>query len=189
MCLLAGALLAALPAGAAALGSSTSSSAATATTTTGTGGTSTGTGTGTSAPTTSKPSASATVQQCITSETQSERSATFAGEMSAITGATKMEMQIGLLERAPLETAYRAVSAPGLDTWMHSAPGVKVYKSLDQVTNLAAPADYRGVIRFRWLNAKGRVVRSLELRTPRCQEPGEPSTLGGSTTTTSATGD
>ena len=41
-----------------------------------------------------------------------------------------------------------------------AAPGVKVYKYLKQVTNLAAPAFYRGVVRFRWLNAKGKLIKA-----------------------------
>ena len=76
-----------------------------------------------------------------------------------------MAMRIDVLERLPDELVFHTVTAPGLGVWHSSAPGVKVYKSLKQVTNLSAPAVYRGAVRFRWLNAKGRLLKSAELRT------------------------
>jgi hypothetical protein len=119
----------------------------------------------------SKLTVSATLDQCVTSEEQDERSATFAGEMTAVAGTAKMEMRIDVLERTPEETLYRTVSAPGLGVWRSSAPGVKVYKYLKQVTNLTGPAFYRAAVRFRWLNAKGRLIASTELHTRRCEQP------------------
>jgi hypothetical protein len=123
-----------------------------------------------------KPAVSATVEQCATALVQSERSATFAGEMTTIAGAARMEMRVDLLERAPGEMLYRTVSAPGLGVWRVSADGVRTFKSIQQVTNLSAPAFYRGAVRFRWLSAKGRVIKQQELRTPRCEQPIVPST-------------
>jgi hypothetical protein len=124
-------------------------------------------GAGTPAPT-AKPPVSATLEGCTTSEQPSERTATFAGEMSMIPGAAKMEMRIDVLERAPAEEAFHVVSAPGLGVWRWAAPGVKTYRYLKEVTNLAAPAFYRGSVRFRWVNAKGKLVKAYQLRTPRC---------------------
>jgi len=121
-----------------------------------------------------KPNASATLEQCVTAVAQAERSATFGGEMTAIAGSTRMEMRIDVLERMPGELRFRAISAPGLGVWRTAAPGVKVYKYLKQVTNLSSPAFYRAEVRFRWLNAKGRLIRSLDLRTPRCEQPEAP---------------
>ncbi len=123
-----------------------------------------------------KPSASATLQQCLTSATQAERSATFAGEMSALPGTVKMEMRVEVLERTPGDVAYRMVVAPGLGVWRMSAPGVKQYTYLKQVTNLSAPAFYRGAIRFRWLGAKGRLLKTAVLRTRRCEQTSETET-------------
>ncbi len=125
--------------------------------------------TGLSEPT--KPVASATLQQCLTAETQAERSATFAGEINAIPGSTRMEMRIEVLERTPGEATYHVVSAPGLRVWSSSAPGVKTYKNLNKVTNLAAPAFYRATVRFRWLGAKGKLLKTQLLRTRRCEQP------------------
>jgi hypothetical protein len=116
------------------------------------------------------PSVSATLELCTTEGVQAERKAIFAGSMSAIPGSARMEMRIDLLERGPGEAAFHAVVAPGLGLWRTSATGVGVYKYFKKVTDLAAPAVYRGAVRFRWLNAKGHLVRAAELRTPRCAQ-------------------
>jgi hypothetical protein len=129
----------------------------------------------------SPPGASATLEGCVTSVLQSERSATFAGEMTAVPGAARMEISIELLERVPGETQYRIVSAPGLGAWRSSAAGVKIYTYIKQVTDLAAPAFYRGEVRFRWLNAKDRPIKFAQMRTTRCEQPTTPTTGAGTT--------
>jgi hypothetical protein len=120
------------------------------------------------ATTPAKPAMSATLEQCLTSSVQAERAATFSGEMTAIPGSTKMEMRIDVLERVPKEAVFHTVTAAGLGVWRVASPGVKTYKYLKQVTNLAAPAYYRAAVRFRWLNSKGKLIRTGELRTARC---------------------
>ena len=121
----------------------------------------------------------------MTALAQTERSATFAGEMTTVPGAARMEMRIDVQEQIPGEAQYHTVSAPGLGVWRASDLGVKIYTYIKQVTNLSAPAFYRGAVRFRWLNAKGRLIKAEELRTPRCEQPAAPSTTG---TTTEASG-
>jgi hypothetical protein len=118
-----------------------------------------------------RPNVAATLEQCLTSSLQAERSATFTGEMAAIAGSTKMEMRIDVLERLPHEMLFHTVTAPGLGVWRVSTTGVKVYKYLKQVTNLSAPAFYRAAIRYRWLSAKGKIVKTAELHTPKCEQP------------------
>jgi hypothetical protein len=118
---------------------------------------------------------SAALEQCQTSVVQSERSATFSGEMTTIAGAAKMAMRIDVEERAPEALEYHTVTAPGLGVWRLSDPKVKVYKYLKQVTNLSSPASYRALVRFRWLDAKGRVIRRTERLTTRCLQPAAPS--------------
>ena len=54
-----------------------------------------------------------------------------------------MEMRVDVLERLPGEALFHTLSAPGLGVWRSCRPGVKVYRYLKQVTNLAAPAVYR----------------------------------------------
>jgi hypothetical protein len=114
---------------------------------------------------------SASLMQCLTTGEQAERSATFAGEMTAIAGATRMSMRIELLEWVPGQTSYHVVAAPGLGVWRASDPGVGVYKYVKQVTNLSAPADYKGLVSFRWQGARGHAIKRDERRTRRCSQP------------------
>jgi hypothetical protein len=120
------------------------------------------------------PSASASLEQCVTVGEQAERSATFSGEMTALAGATRMEMRVDVQERLPGETGFHIVTAPGLGVWRGSAQGVMIYKYVKQVTDLSSPAVYRAVVRFHWLNAKGHVVRRMALLTPTCAQPAPP---------------
>jgi hypothetical protein len=122
----------------------------------------------------SRASASATLEQCVNAAAQEERSATFVGEMNAVPGTARMQMRVELLERMPHEAFYHAVVYPGLGVWQRASQGVKTYKYFDKVTDLAAPAVYRANVHFRWLNAKGRQIKSLELRTGRCEQPAPP---------------
>jgi hypothetical protein len=123
------------------------------------------------APGLARPALSATLEQCLTAGPQAERSATFAGEMSGVAGSARLEMRIEVAERLPEETSYHTVTAPGLGVWRSAAPGVKVYRYLKQVTNLAGPAFYRGVVHFRWLSSRGRLLADAVLHTKRCEQP------------------
>ena len=102
---------------------------------------------------------------------QAERSATFTGEMTAVAGAARMAMRIDVEERLPGETEFHTVSAPGSACGAAPDPNVKVYKYLKQVTNLSSPASYRALVRFRWLSAKGHVIKRAERLTARCLQP------------------
>jgi hypothetical protein len=137
-----------------------------------------------------KPIASATLMQCATATIpQTERSATFAGEMTAIAGTARMQMRVELQERIAGELQYRTVADPALGVWRGSAPGVKVFTHIEQVSNLSAPAVYRGVVHFRWVNAKGHTIKVEELPTSVCEQPAPPSsTSSGASTGTAGTG-
>jgi hypothetical protein len=138
-------------------------------------------------------SASATLEECVTATVQEQRAVAFSAEMTAVAGTTRMAMRIDLEERAPGEPEFHTVTASGLGVWRSSDPKVKVYKYLKQVTNVSAPASYRGFVRFRWLNAKGHVIKRAERLTSRCLQPGvppepaEPGAASGRTTNPSAT--
>jgi hypothetical protein len=127
-----------------------------------------GTGTGTTSPV---PALSATVEQCVTASTQAGRSVTFTGQMETIPGAHRMAMQIVVLEHAPGEAGFRTLTAAGSGTWQRSEVGLKIYKYERQVTDLPAPAGFRAIVEYRWLNEKGRTIRRDERRTPICRQP------------------
>jgi hypothetical protein len=138
-------------------------------------------------------STSATLEECVTATVQEQRAVGFSAEMTAIPGTVRMAMRIDLEERATDEAEFHTVTASGLGVWRSSDPKVKVYKYVKQVTNVSAPALYRGLVRFRWLNAKGHTIKRVERLTSRCLQPGvrgestEGSAPSGSTTSSSAT--
>jgi hypothetical protein len=117
------------------------------------------------------PGYAVTLEQCVTSTVQEERSATFTAQMLATPATQKMGLRFELQERMHGETDFHTVIAPGLSAWQHAEPGVKIYKYVKQVTNLAAPAAYRAVVRFRWSGEKGRVLKRAELHTQKCVQP------------------
>jgi hypothetical protein len=133
------------------------------------------------------PSASALLEQCATTGEQGERSATFSGEMTAMAGAARMEMRIDLQERLAGETGFHLVTAAGLGVWRASNQGVMIYKYVKQVTDLSFPAAYRAVVRFHWLNDRGRVVRRTAVLTPVCAQPPPPALSTPTTPGTTST--
>jgi hypothetical protein len=116
------------------------------------------------------PAVSATLEECVTSSIQAERSVTFAGEMTTIPGTARMSMRFDVEQRTPGEASFHAVIAPGLGVWRASDAKVKTYRYLKQVTNLTSPAAYRALVHFRWLSAKGHVIKRAERMTPRCAQ-------------------
>ncbi len=139
-------------------------------------GVSTGTtGTGTTGPT---PALSAGVEQCVTTGPQAGRSVTFTGQMETVAGAHKMAIEIEVQERTPEEEGFHTLTTAGLGSWQRSEAGVKIYKVRQAVTDLPAPAVFRAIVRYRWLNEKGQVIRRDERHTPICKQPGERAKAG-----------
>jgi hypothetical protein len=129
------------------------------------------------------PLTSATVEQCVTAPTRADRAVTFTGQMETVTGAHRMAMEIVVQERLPSDGGFHVLPAAGPPAWQRSEVGVKIYKYVRQVTDLPAPADFRAVVMYRWLDEKGRVLRSDERRTNVCRQPSErPKPAAGSTT-------
>jgi hypothetical protein len=123
---------------------------------------------------------SVTLEQCVSSTVQLERSATFTAQMTATSATQRMGMRIELQQRLRGEGEFHTLAAPGFGIWRTSEPGVKIYKYVKQVTNLTASAAYRAIVRFRWIGERGHVLKRAELHTPRCVQP----TLPGQVTQT-----
>lgn len=114
---------------------------------------------------------SATLEQCLTSATGADRSATFVGEMTAMPGTVRMSIRVELQQRLEGDPAFHTLVAPGLGMWRGSESGVKIYKYVKQITNLAAPASYRAIVRFKWIGDGGRLLRRAVLHTSICEQP------------------
>jgi hypothetical protein len=118
---------------------------------------------------------SAALEQCVSSVVPTERSVTFVGQMTAVPGTRHMGMRIELQQHVPGEAGFHEVNAPGLGVWRGSEAGVKIYKYVKQITNLAAPAVYRAVVHFRWVGDHGRLLKHTDLRSARCVQSVAPS--------------
>src|SRR3954471_10830531 len=86
--------------------------------------------------------------------------ATFEGRVTALKRATKAQMRFTLQARTPEEATWRAVSTPGFGALLTSPEGDGRYVYDKTVQELLAPAEYRALIRFRWRDAHGRVLRT-----------------------------
>lgn len=115
--------------------------------------------------------ASVGLEQCVASTVQAERSATFTAQMAATATTQKMAVRIELQQRLHGESEFHTLAAPGFGVWRTSEPGVEIYKYVKQITNLDAPASYRVLVRFRWLDERGHVFKREELHSSRCVQP------------------
>jgi len=107
---------------------------------------------------------------CHTGSAPLERFAVFSAQMGSIPGSKRMLVRFDLLERLP-GGGFRRVQAPGLGVWRSSVPGVDIFRYRKQVANLPAPGSYRALVRFRWLDANGKVIAGATRRTRTCKQP------------------
>lgn len=107
---------------------------------------------------------------CHADSDQVSRYAVFEASMRAVPGARRMAIRFELLQRLPGQ-GFAPIDAPGLGVW-GTAQGVGRYRYRKRVENLLAPADYRAVVSFRWLDADGGELRRARRRTPVCSQPG-----------------
>ena len=97
------------------------------------------------------------VAACTSSLELAQRHAVFAGDMRAVRGTARMQMRFTLLARTG-QDGWERVAGSKLATWVTSDPGKLRYVYEKRVDGLLAPAGYRVVVRFRWLNADGDAI-------------------------------
>lgn len=118
--------------------------------------------------------AEARLTECETGETARERVAVFEGRMRAFRGVERLEMRFTLQVATPEQPSWSAVRATGFDVWTSALPDVTRYVYTRRVEALVGPARYRTVVRFRWLDADGRLVARAERRSAVCRQPASP---------------
>jgi len=114
--------------------------------------------------------ASVKLLDCVPALEPQDRMAMFEGRMTPRRGSERMQLRFTLQVREPA-VEWRRVVAPGLDQWLTSNPGVRRYSYAKTVQNLAAPAAYRMVMRFRWLDAAGAVMARSRATSRACRQP------------------
>ena len=115
--------------------------------------------------------AQARITDCESALAQASRHLVAQGSMQAYRGAARMQMRFDLQVRVPERSRWTTLPAPGFGVWNTADPASKRYVYSKRVENLTAPATYRMVIRFRWLDGDGRRVAALRRVTKPCQQP------------------
>jgi hypothetical protein len=113
---------------------------------------------------------SATVTACVTGATQADRSATFSAGMDAVPRTSTMSINFDLYEQTSPTSGYVAVNAPGFGVWQTSTRRIASFTANDNVVDLPAPAAFRALVHYRWLNRRGRVIRRDARVTSACIE-------------------
>jgi hypothetical protein len=118
-------------------------------------------------------SLSAKVAACTTGADSSARAAAFTASMPAASQTRRMQLRFTLMQRLGISTkvAFKKVSVPGWGGWVTSDPGRQGFVFTKRVEALTAPAAYRAVVTFRWLDAKGHAQRTTTRTTPICEQP------------------
>ena len=119
-----------------------------------------------------KPSARALLNTCERGLDDADRAAVFEGQMRKASGAPRMQMRFTLQARTPETGKWSKLSAPGFGSWVGPAAGTSRYVYTKRVENLLAPASYRVLLRFRWLDSDGDVVQRAKAYSPRLPPAG-----------------
>jgi hypothetical protein len=110
------------------------------------------------------------VLECSPAPDSALRSVTFEARMRPARRSVTMALRFTLQARAAGER-WRRVAAEGFDAWLTSEPSVRRFVYDRTVRNLAAPASYRAVVRFRWLDEDGAVVAAARAVSAPCSQP------------------
>ena len=118
-----------------------------------------------------RPPLRARLVACATGGLAASRFAVFTGSMPAISGAVRMEMRFDLLQRHSGTLGFARVPLPRWGQWEHTERrGIAGFIFTKRVEQLAAPAVYRAVVRFRWFDAHGDLVRSARRVSGLCRQ-------------------
>ncbi len=117
------------------------------------------------------PSATTRLLECQSSLDPSARTMTVESRMRTLDGARRLQVRFELQTRLPGGAKWARVPAPGFGAWNTADPAPRRYVFAKRVEGLLAPAAYRMLVRFRWLDAGGRRLASAERTSPVCAQP------------------
>jgi hypothetical protein len=119
-----------------------------------------------------RPPLRASLAACESGAGPAARFAVFTGSMPALAGTQRMSMRFDLMERPDRARRWRRVRAPAFGRWDRSrVAGAAGFIYTKRVERLKEGARYRAVVRFRWLDRRGRVQRSARRTTAVCSQP------------------
>ena len=112
------------------------------------------------------------VRDCAVGDTAKQRSATFYGRMRAISRTSQMAMRFTLIDRAG-DGPPTVIDHPALAQWRKSRPFVRSFGYAQEVAGLEKGGVYSVQVQFRWIDARGRVIRSAKRTSTACRQQGE----------------
>jgi hypothetical protein len=99
------------------------------------------------------------------------QSAVFEGRMDTMPHADRMQMRFRLQVWTAAAPAWTRLAVPGFSAWVTSEPARTRYVYSKRVEALLAPAAYRVITRFRWLDAHGATLRTARTISKPCRQP------------------
>jgi archaellum component FlaF (FlaF/FlaG flagellin family) len=112
------------------------------------------------------------VRACETGDTPKHRAATFYARMYAVKGTSTMAIRFTLINRAG-DGPPTVVDNPSLSQWRKSRAGVARFGYAQAVEGLERGGVYAVQVQFRWLDAHGKVIRSVKRTSRNCRQQGE----------------
>jgi hypothetical protein len=109
--------------------------------------------------------------ECVPALDAAARSATFEARMHPVRGSERMQVRFTLQVKEGALQPWKRVAASAPDEWLTSFPDVRRYSYSRTVRNLSSPASYRMLVRFRWLDEEGEVVRRSRATSRACRQP------------------
>lgn len=128
------------------------------------------------ASTPAKPSGSVPLRARLTAcpLPQSGKAVAFAASMPALPGSpagSRMAMKFELQQRGGGRPWLPVDGIPSFDQWEQSQPGRPGFVVTKKVKGLPVGGAFRAVVRFRWLDPKGVVVKVAKRITANCKQP------------------
>ena len=116
--------------------------------------------------------ASVHLTRCKTGPDPSERTATYKAWMRAVPGSVRMALRFRLVAHYPGHHP-EVVADSKLRVWHYSHHEVTRYGYRQTIKHLAAAGTYRTVVRFRWYDANGQVIRRAKRVSGACVQKGQ----------------
>jgi hypothetical protein len=113
------------------------------------------------------------LKQCTTGAKASERRATFKAWMHAVPGSARMAVRFKLVSQDLGQGAQRVEGPTELNVWHRSHHGVTRYAYSQTVKKLAQNTSYRMVVRYRWYDGNGEVIKRAKRTSDECVERGD----------------
>jgi hypothetical protein len=113
------------------------------------------------------------LKSCQTGDKPSERRATFKAWMHSVPGTERMAVRFKLVSRQPGASAQRVEGPSELSTWHRSHSGVTRYVYSQTVKRLEPGTSYRMVVRYRWYDSNGVVIKRAKRTSDECVQSGD----------------